>query len=296
MKKFFWFFALSFVVLLTSCLSNNDVDPAEAEKLKENEAAVKKYITDNNLTVKQDASGFYYNIDALNPTAKSPKVGDLVTMDFVIKKLTGEVVDSSRINQKIPYAYIFGVYNNLFNYPINLMKEGDKGIFLFPQLVSKGDPVKIEISLISSLGEDDNINKYIGTNYPTTNFFKSSTGLRYAITTENPSGTALLNGKTVTLKYTGRLLFDVRKTDTNNKLYYDSKFDEGTISFTLGASQVVPGFEEAVSKLKVGEKGIGIFPSTLGYSTSGSYNQATGNYVIPPYASLLFEMEVTAVK
>ena len=33
-------------------------------KIDEAEAAVKKYITDNNLTVKQDASGFYYNIDA----------------------------------------------------------------------------------------------------------------------------------------------------------------------------------------------------------------------------------------
>ena len=51
-------------------MSNGDPDPAATEKLKQNEAAVKKYITDNNLAVQQHASGFYFQINNSNQQIK----------------------------------------------------------------------------------------------------------------------------------------------------------------------------------------------------------------------------------
>ncbi|NBB27731.1 FKBP-type peptidyl-prolyl cis-trans isomerase [Cellulophaga sp. BC115SP] len=296
MKKLFWLLTIGYAFLMTSCMSNGDPDPAATEKLKQNEAAVKKYITDNNLAVQQHSSGFYFQINNSNPSGRVPVVGDLSSINFVIKNLAGTIVDSSRVNQKIAYDYIFGAYNSVFNYPLSIMRVGDKGKFIFPQLQSNGDPVIIEIELLNTLTENENIDKYIATKYPQLSFTKTSTDLRFAITSANPSGESLTSGKKVSLKYTGKLLFEMRKVDANNKLYYDAQFDANTMDFTVGANLTIRGFEEGVARMKVGEKAVFIFPSNIGYSSGGSVNQTTGVYVIPPYASLQFEVEVVSVK
>jgi FKBP-type peptidyl-prolyl cis-trans isomerase len=156
--------------------------------------------------------------------------------------------------------------------------------------------VIIEIELLNTLTENENIDKYIATKYPQLSFTKTSTDLRFAVTSANPTGESLTAGKKVSLKYTGKLLFEMRKVDANNKLYYDAQFDANTMDFTVGANLTVRGFEEGVARMKVGEKAVFIFPSNIGYSSSGSVNQTTGVYVIPPYSSLQFEVEVVSVK
>jgi FKBP-type peptidyl-prolyl cis-trans isomerase (trigger factor) len=55
----------------------------------------------------------------------------------------------------------------------------------------------------------------------------------------------------------------MRKVDASNKLYYDAQFDAGTFDLTLGANGAIKGFEEGVSRMKVGEKAILVFLQTL---------------------------------
>jgi FKBP-type peptidyl-prolyl cis-trans isomerase len=102
---------------------------------------------------------------------------------------------------------------------------------------------------------------------------KTPSGLRFIRKQVNASGSELKKGQNVTVKYEGRLL-------------NDKKFDAGEFSFILGIGQVVPGFDEGIAKLKMGEKGTLIFPSSLGYGSRGAGND------IPPFAPLLFEIEV----
>lgn len=106
---------------------------------------------------------------------------------------------------------------------------------------------------------------------------KSPTGLRFILTKANAAGAVLKTGQKVSVKYAGRKL-------------NDKQFDAGDFEFTLGVGQVVPGFDEGIAKLKVGEKGTLIFPSNLGYGSRG----AGGD--IAPYTPLVFDIEILSVR
>ncbi len=89
-------------------------------------------------------------------------------------------------------------------------------------------------------------------------------------------------GKSVTVHYTGWL------TDGTK---FDSSVDRGKpFVFTLGAGQVIRGWDEGVRGMKVHGKRRLTIPSDLGYGQQG----ASG--VIPPNATLIFEVELLGVK
>jgi FKBP-type peptidyl-prolyl cis-trans isomerase len=124
--------------------------------------------------------------------------------------------------------------------------------------------------------EDEQIESYINSkNLPITE--KTASGLRFILTSPNEAGTALVEAQNVTVKYAGRLLSD-------------EQFDEGTFSFILGVGQVVGGFDEGIAKLKVGEKGTIIFPSSLGYGSRGAGRD------IPGYSPLVFDIEIVSAR
>jgi FKBP-type peptidyl-prolyl cis-trans isomerase FkpA len=97
------------------------------------------------------------------------------------------------------------------------------------------------------------------------------------------TGLDATNGKVVTVSYTGWLY---SATASDNK---GSQFDTGSFSFTLGAGQVISGFDQGVLGMKVGGKRTLLIPSSMGYGASGSGS-------IPPNAGLVFEVTLTAVQ
>jgi FKBP-type peptidyl-prolyl cis-trans isomerase FkpA len=97
------------------------------------------------------------------------------------------------------------------------------------------------------------------------------------------TGAVAANGKSVTVNYTGWLYSE---TATGHK---GSQFDAGTITRTLGAGALIPGFEQGVVGMKVGGKRTILIPSSLGYGASG-YGS------IPPNSGLVFDVELTAVQ
>lgn len=124
--------------------------------------------------------------------------------------------------------------------------------------------------------EEEQINTYITTNNLTITE-KTASGLRFILTKANPAGAVLKTGQTVTVKYAGKLLSG-------------KQFDAGTFDFVLGGGRVIKGFDEGIAKLKVGEAGTLIFPSSLGYGAQGAGGDIPGN------TPLLFDIEVTAAK
>lgn len=89
-------------------------------------------------------------------------------------------------------------------------------------------------------------------------------------------------GVTVTVHYTGWLMDGTK---------FDSSLDRNTpFSFTLGERRVIPGWEQGVVGMKVGGKRELIIPPELGYGAQGAGN------VIPPNATLKFEVELLEVK
>ncbi len=95
------------------------------------------------------------------------------------------------------------------------------------------------------------------------------------------TGVAAISGKKVTVNYLGTL------TDGTK---FDSSYDRNlTFSFNLGAGEVIQGWDQGIVGMKVGGKRKLTIPSSLGYGTTGAGN------VIPPNATLIFEVELLKV-
>jgi len=101
-------------------------------------------------------------------------------------------------------------------------------------------------------------------------------------------GTVARDGDTVQVNYTG-WLYDANAKDHHGK-EFDSSLDSGEpISFTLGAGEVIAGWDQGIVGMHVGGKRTLVIPSRLAYG-----NHGTGD-VIPPNATLVFDVELVGV-
>ncbi len=113
----------------------------------------------------------------------------------------------------------------------------------------------------------------------------TSTGLGI-IDTKVGTGPSPKPGQTVVVHYTGWLYEGGKKGKK-----FDSSLDRGEpFEFPLGKGQVIAGWDEGVATMKVGGKRTLIIPPSLGYGASGAGG------VIPPNATLIFDVELLKVK
>lgn len=106
----------------------------------------------------------------------------------------------------------------------------------------------------------------------------SESGLQW-VTIEEGEGSEPVDGQTVTVHYSGYLLDD--------GTMFDSSVDSGEpFGFVLGSHEVIPGWEEGVATMKIGEKRKLIIPSRLAYGDSGIPG------LIPGGATLVFDVEL----
>lgn len=96
------------------------------------------------------------------------------------------------------------------------------------------------------------------------------------------TGDEAVSGKKVTVHYSGTLVDGTK---------FDSSYDRSTpFSFSLGAGEVIKGWDQGVSGMKVGGKRKLTIPSNLGYGERGV------GAIIPPNATLVFEVELLKVE
>lgn len=110
---------------------------------------------------------------------------------------------------------------------------------------------------------------------------KTSSGLMYKIihTTEGAKPVA---GDNVAVHYVGKL--------TNGQVFDSSYSRNEPIVFPVGTGRVIPGWDEGIMLLKEGEKAVFLIPSELAYGSRGAGG------VIPPNATLIFEVELVKAK
>ena len=110
---------------------------------------------------------------------------------------------------------------------------------------------------------------------------KTSSGLEY-IETEAGTGVQAEAGKTVSVHYTGKF---------QDGKVFDSSISRGDpITFQLGKGKVIKGWDEGIALMKVGGKAQLIIPPDLGYGERGAGG------VVPPNATLVFDVELVDVK
>jgi FKBP-type peptidyl-prolyl cis-trans isomerase len=101
------------------------------------------------------------------------------------------------------------------------------------------------------------------------------------------SGAEATTGRVITVNYTG-WLFDALEPSQKGA-QFDSSAGSTPFIFTLGAGQVIAGWDQGLQGMKVGGVRRLVIPSSLGYGSAR-------NGPIPPYATMLFEIELLEVQ
>ncbi len=112
-------------------------------------------------------------------------------------------------------------------------------------------------------------------------FDKTKSGLRYKLI-QKGSGKQASKGNEVSVHYEGSLV--------DGQVFDSSYKRKQPISFQLGVGQVIPGWDEGIGLLKVGDKARFVIPSNLAYGSAGAGG------VIPPNATLIFDVELMDAK
>ena len=115
----------------------------------------------------------------------------------------------------------------------------------------------------------------------------TASGLQYDDTVTG-SGEAARAGQQVQVHYTG-WLHDAAQPDGRGRKFDSSKDRGQPFAFGLGAGQVIAGWDEGVQGMKVGGTRVLLIPPQLGYGARGAGG------VIPPHATLVFEVELLGI-
>ena len=268
----------------------------DAEDLaKEEEEAIKEYIENNDITVQPTESGLYY-IETKEGDGRQPVDGDSVVVNYIRLNLTGYVLETNIESVAMEYsiwssyvtyapfgflvgsAYIIDGWNEGIKY----MKEGGEATLLLPSSLALQNyqPMLFEITLLDVYSPDEEtelLEQYLLENNITTE--PEESGLYY-IETEVGTGLQPQQGDTVDVHYTGRLI---------DSTIFDTSTGGDPFFFTLGTGYVISGWDEGIAYMKEGGKATLIIPSVLGYGSSGSGS-------IPPYSTLIFDVELVDIR
>lgn len=111
---------------------------------------------------------------------------------------------------------------------------------------------------------------------------ETPSGLRYKIL-QKGEGKKATKGAMVSVHYKGQLI---------DGTVFDSSYKrKQPIDFAVGVGQVIPGWDEGIQLLQVGDKARLVIPSDLAYGEAGA-----GGGIIPPNATLIFDVELMNVK
>lgn len=127
--------------------------------------------------------------------------------------------------------------------------------------------------------EDSLINKYLTDNKITVK--PTESGL-YIVVKEKGKGAKIKKGDNIEVKYKGMF--------TDGRVFDASEKSPTPVVFPIGVQQVIPAWDEAVLTMNVGAKILLVTPSKLAYGPRGNQQG------IPPFAPLVFEIEVINIK
>ncbi|MGW8314311.1 MAG: FKBP-type peptidyl-prolyl cis-trans isomerase [Bacteroidales bacterium] len=201
-----------------------------------------------------------------------------------------------------PYKMLNGSVNEGFTKGVMNMKEGGEATILFPSSLGFGSTgggvvgsytsLKYEIELLEVIPdieayEQDKINAYMDTVTHFQTIMDEGTGATmYYMIDRATDGQMIETDSAVSLAYTGMLL-DGR--------VFDSKDADNPYDFTMGEESWIVGWNLVMPLLREGEKARLLIPYPIAYGVEGKVNQTSGLRAIPPYETLLFEIEVLSV-
>lgn len=235
--------------------------------------------------VKQ-ANGLQYE-DNLVGTGAAAQAGQLVTVHYRGYLTDGTLFDAS-YSHGAPFHFLLGAGHVIRGWDegVQGMKIGGKRTLVIPATLGYGAQgvgdglipanatliFEVELLGMRDLEAPASVDSYITT----------PSGLEYAVLAEGHGAEARRNQR-VQVHYTGWL--------TKGRMF-DSSIQRGEpLEFILGQRQVIAGWDEGVQGMKVGERRQLRIPPNLAYGARGA-----GGGVIPPNATLIFDVELIRIK
>jgi len=285
-----------------------------ASMMKKEEDALKQYIDGNKVTVEPTASGLYL-IETLPGKGAKIDTGSWVKAHFSVTLIDGKQVFSTQERGE-PMEFEFGKKFDTpgFEEGVSKMTKGGKATLIVPSRIAFGETGRgamvppystviynVEIVDVQSKAdhdkqlaekkkietakletnkkqEGDQMKKYLVDHKITTK--PTASGLIYVEKVKG-TGTKAVAGKKVKVHYTGTLL---------NGTKFDSSRDRNEpFEFVLGQGQVIKGWDEGIALMNVGGKATLVIPSNIAYG-----ERDMGQ--IPPYSTLVFDVELMDVK
>lgn len=263
-------------------------------------------------------SGLQYKFHRQNEAAAKPSKGDMLTLHMIYNINGNTVFYDSRSNPSPSQMELREPdYPGDINEAMGMLRKGDSATFIIdaadffqktvkvqelPDPFKAGDKIYFELVLTDFMGREEYIiqqqkamqereamkikareNEQVAIQAYIDSLAldaKQLNGGMYIVHMEEGEGAQAVKGKKVSVHYTGKLL---------NGEIFDSSLNRGQpIQVTLGANQVIQGWETGIPELKVGGKALLIIPFDMGYG-----DRPAGT--IPPYSTLLFEVELIEV-
>ncbi len=257
-------------------------------------------------------SGLNYRIVEENVEGNTPQLGDILELKYSYEIENGKVLfnsenDGKRYLKKLEKpAHLGGSIED----GLAMMHEGDSAIFkitaenfmLFsekngklPEGVNALDQIIIKVRLVDIMDKND-MEMYMASSYHSgeekeleilENYIKNaniteeptSSGV-YIVVNEEGRGDCIADGDVVTLNYTLTLVDGV---------LVETTLGNEPMVYVVGRDRMIPGWEEAMSRLKKGSSAQFIIPSKMAYGSAGKGN-------ILPYSTLIFDIDIIDVQ
>lgn len=285
MKYQFILFTIFFTIssfLFVSCLKEEEgrTEQDEVDELTD-------YLAINNINASPTWTGLYYFEDSVGLGVK-PEFNDTVVIEFEATLLDGTIIGSSGITGE---AFTFNLWDwsiiSGLSEALSYMNEGSKAHAIIPSSLAFGPNSSGAIEPFSTLLYDIELIEVRPGNpvepFPIVDSLLNTTssGLQYYIV-EQSEGEMVYPGIIVSVHYTGYL---------PNGNIFDSSVKRGSpADFMVGTGEIIPGFDEGLLLMKVGEKFRIIIQPDLAYGEKGSFP------IIPPNSVLTFDIEVLEIQ
>jgi len=311
---------LVFLILLASAFSSCIEDENQfEEQVNFEEELLNDYFERNDITATRDNSGIYYQVLESNPDGVPVEEGNILSIHYVMRTLSGTMVDSLQSSSQetdtlVRFQHVGGaLYPEGINLGVRLMNEGEKFRIFMPSyrafhdfsyktLIPSGSILiaDIEVAEVASLEdmeaeEKQQIQEYIAS-HQLDSVQEEPSGIFYQ-RIEAGSGDTVKDGTHVEISYKGYFL--------NDEVFDESEVEQ-PIKFTVGYhDDIIPGFEEGIKLMKEGEKGRIFIPSHLAY---GAGVQVIPDFVrnsflkyynlknVAPFRTLIFEVELKDIQ
>jgi FKBP-type peptidyl-prolyl cis-trans isomerase FkpA len=257
-------------------------------------------------------NNIYFRLEKIGESETKIKPGDFITADIEYRTISDSVFFKGRRKFQVSQPEFKGSVDEC----ITTIGLNDAATFIIsgsdffhktlkaslPKFINEGSNMKIRIEVVEVQSKDEYLKEKQAFINWTDDFDKyekvilkqfiegknlqikpTASGL-YFIPLKDGKGKNVQLGDTVVVQYEGKFL--------NGKFFDSTIKRKEAFQFVYGQQwQVIKGLEEAIGMMKAGEKALCILPSGLAFGHEGS---STG--IIPPFTSVIFEVELEAIK